>query len=68
MSNNQRACTQNIPLSPSNSAPTATTPTFGPTTPQTNDNLTASTTTADADGNNVSVAWTWKVTRGASTS
>ncbi len=50
-----------------NSAPTATTPTFSPASPLTNDSLTASTTTADADGNNVSVAWTWKVTRGTST-
>ena len=50
-----------------NAAPTATSPSFSPASPKTNDLLTASTTTADTDGNNVSVAWTWKVTRGANT-
>src|ERR671931_416972 len=46
-----------------NSPPSATTPSFSPASPTTNDTLTASTTTSDPDGNNVSVAWTWKVTR-----
>ena len=32
--------------------------------PKTNDSLTASTTTSDPDGDNISVAWTWKVNRG----
>src|SRR5439155_20311187 len=47
--------------------PSLTTPTFSPGSPQTNDTLQASTTTSDVDGDQVSVAWTWKVTRGANT-
>ncbi len=44
--------------------PATTAPTFSPTSPKTNDLLTASTTTSDPDGDNISVAWTWKVNRG----
>ncbi len=44
--------------------PSLTTPTFSPASPQTNDTLTASTVTTDADGDQISVAWTWKVNRG----
>src|SRR5207244_3585368 len=47
--------------------PSLTTPTFSPASPKTNDALQASTTTSDVDGDQVSVAWTWKVTRGANT-
>ena len=50
-----------------NTAPAATAPSFSPTPPKTNDILTASTTTSDAEGDNVSVSWVWKVTRGANT-
>ena len=51
-----------------NTAPTAISPSFSPASPRTNDTLIASTTTADSNGDNVSVgAWTWKVTRGANT-
>jgi hypothetical protein len=48
-------------------APATTTPTFNLGSPRTNDNLQASTTTSDPDGDNVSVAWIWKVTRGPNT-
>ena len=44
--------------------PAATTPTFSPASPKTNDLLTTSTTTSDPDGDNISVSWTWFVTRG----
>jgi hypothetical protein len=44
--------------------PATTAPTFSPASPQTGDSLQASTTTSDPDGDNVSVAWTWKVNRG----
>jgi PKD domain len=44
--------------------PATTAPVLSPATPQTNDNLTASTTTSDPDGDNVSVSWVWKVDRG----
>ena len=44
--------------------PATTAPTFNPASPKTNDNLQASTTTSDPDGDNISVAWTWKVNRG----
>ncbi|HMC69067.1 MAG TPA: hypothetical protein VKJ07_07935, partial [Mycobacteriales bacterium] len=44
--------------------PSLTTPTFSPASPQTNDTLTASTVTSDADGDQISVAWTWRVNRG----
>src|SRR5207249_1799877 len=47
-----------------NNAPSLSAPTFSPASPKTNDNLTASTITADTDGDNVSVQWVWKVTRG----
>src|SRR5439155_434662 len=50
-----------------NSAPSTTTPAFSPSSPKTNDTLQASTTTSDAESDQVSVAWTWKVTRGANT-
>src|SRR5439155_7398598 len=44
--------------------PSLTTPTFSPASPQTNDTLTASTVTSDADGDQIKVDWTWKVNRG----
>ena len=47
--------------------PAAMTPSFNPASPKTNDLLQASTTTSDPDGDNIAVAWTWKVTRGANT-
>ncbi len=50
-----------------NTAPVATIPSFSPASPQTNASLQASTTTSDADGDNISVAWTWKITRGVNT-
>ncbi|MET1012388.1 MAG: Ig-like domain-containing protein, partial [Actinomycetota bacterium] len=50
-----------------NTAPVATIPSFSPDSPQTNDSLQASTTTSDADGDTISVAWTWKITRGVNT-
>jgi uncharacterized repeat protein (TIGR01451 family) len=50
-----------------NRAPSLTAPTFSPASPKTNDNLTASTTTSDPDGDQVSVAWTWKVNRAGDT-
>ena len=50
-----------------NTAPVATIPSFSPASPQTNDSLQASTTTSDVDGDNISVAWTWKITRGVNT-
>jgi hypothetical protein len=61
--------TQQITLqvNSANQAPAATAPTFAPASPKTNDLLQASTTTSDAENNNVSVAWVWKVTRGANT-
>jgi VCBS repeat-containing protein len=52
---------------PPNTAPATTDPTFNPASPKTNDILQASTTTTDADNNNVSVAWVWKVTRSGNT-
>ena len=50
-----------------NTAPVATIPSFSPASPKTNDSLQASTTTSDVDGDNISVAWTWKITRGVNT-
>ncbi|MEK6275737.1 MAG: hypothetical protein AABM30_10405, partial [Actinomycetota bacterium] len=48
--------------------PAATTPGFSPAAPKTNDLLTASTTTSDPDGDNISVEWTfWRVNRGGNT-
>ena len=44
--------------------PATTAPTFSPASPKTNDSLTASSTTSDPDGDNISVSWTWKVNRG----
>ena len=44
--------------------PITTVPTFSPSSPKTNDLLTASTTTSDPDGDDMSVAWIWKVNRG----
>ena len=52
---------------PPNTAPSLTIPSLNPIWPKTKDTLQASTTTSDPDGDNVSVAWVWKVTRGANT-
>jgi CSLREA domain-containing protein len=52
---------------PLNAAPATTVPTYTPASPKTSDVLQASTTTSDANANNVSVAWVWKVTHGANT-
>ena len=50
-----------------NTAPVATIPSFSPASPQTSDSVQASTITSDTDGDNISVAWTWKITRGVNT-
>jgi hypothetical protein len=55
------------PTVAANTAPATTVPAYTPASPKTNDVLQASTTTSDANNNNVSVAWVWKVTRGANT-
>ena len=47
--------------------PSLTVPAFSPASPKTNDTLQASTITSDADGDQISVAWIWRVTRGANT-
>ncbi|MDQ3777641.1 MAG: cadherin-like domain-containing protein, partial [Actinomycetota bacterium] len=50
-----------------NTPPAASVPVYTPVAPKTDDVLTASTTTSDAEGNNVSVAWVWKLTRAGNT-
>ena len=44
--------------------PATTTPTFNPSPPEDERPLEASTTTSDPDGDNISVFWTWFVSRG----
>jgi hypothetical protein len=58
----------NYQLQVSNHAPTATVPSFSPSSPKTNDNLTASSTLSDPDaGDTITSTFLWKVTTGGYT-
>ena len=50
-----------------NTAPVATTPSFNPASPHTNDLLDGSTLVTDADGDSSTVTFLWKVTRSGNT-